>query len=137
MTRLSGPEDLEPLARQLLEALPAGSLLLLDGPLGAGKTTLVAELARQLGSSAVVSSPTYTLIHEYPTPEGKLVHIDAWRLPDPLQLTDSGLDEYLDDSRLVAVEWGAPLLAEYAGATLVQLGILGDGGRSVQVRWPA
>lgn len=129
--------DLAPLARELLQRLPAGSLLLLDGPMGAGKTALVSELVRQLGSSAAVSSPTYTLIHEYPTPAGTFVHIDAWRLGDPKQLVDTGLDDYLATSRLVAVEWGAPLLEEYGGTALVRLDFAEEGGRTADVRWPA
>lgn len=113
--------DTRQLARKLLARLPGGSLLLLDGPMGAGKTTLVAELASELGSTASVSSPTYTLIHEYPTPEGTLVHIDAWRLPDAQSLLESGLDDYLDSSRLVAVEWGAGLAPLYPSASLLRL----------------
>ncbi len=113
--------DTRQLAREVLARLPEGSLLLLDGPMGAGKTTLVALLASELGSDASVSSPTYTLIHEYPTPQGTLVHIDAWRLPDVQALLAAGLDDYLDNSRLVAVEWGAGLAPLYPGATVLSL----------------
>ncbi|HLR45674.1 MAG TPA: tRNA (adenosine(37)-N6)-threonylcarbamoyltransferase complex ATPase subunit type 1 TsaE [Deinococcales bacterium] len=137
MISLTGPAELGPFARTLLERLPAGSLLLLDGPMGTGKTALVGELVRQLGSSAAVSSPTYTLIHEYPTPEGTFVHIDAWRLDDPLQLLESGLEDYLAGSRLVAVEWGAPLLGEFPEAALVTLAFGNGDARSVTVRWPS
>ena len=124
---LRSTADLKPLAEQLIGRLPPGSLLLLDGPMGSGKTTLVSNLALALGSRASVSSPTYTLIHEYPSEQGTLVHIDAWRLADPRQLLDSGLDDYLDNSRLVVVEWGAGLLELYPQALLVRLGIGGDG----------
>lgn len=99
-------------AADLARRLPRGALLLLDGPLGAGKTTLIAGLAVALGSEARVSSPTYTLIHEYPTPAGVLVHVDAYRLDDPVELLDLGLDDYLDRARLVAIEWGGPLAAQ-------------------------
>lgn len=130
---LRSPEELQPLARDLLEQLPAGSLLLLDGPMGAGKTTLVQALAAALGSEASVSSPTYTLIHEYPTGSGTLVHIDAWRLPNAADLIDSGLDDYLDIARLVAVEWGADLLQHYPSALLVRMNLNDDGTRTVTV----
>lgn len=129
---LRSPEDFQPFVRDLLAELPDGSLLLLDGPMGAGKTTLVQALARELGSDAAVSSPTYTLIHEYPTPAGILVHIDAWRLSRASDLIDSGLDEYLDHARLVAVEWGAELAGHYPAATLVSLDVNSDGSRTVR-----
>ncbi len=125
--------DTRALAGQLLERLPAGSLLLLEGPMGSGKTTLVSQLALELGSDANVSSPTYTLIHEYPTSEGTLVHIDAWRLPDARQLIDSGLDDYLDHARLVAVEWGGKLAADYPEALLLELSLDPSGTRSARL----
>ena len=126
---LASPEDTERLAAKLLDALPPGSLLLLEGVMGSGKTTLVSYLAAALGSSAAVSSPTYTLIHEYPSPQGTLVHIDAWRLESAADLISTGLDDYLDHARLVVVEWGGDLLDHYPGATLVQLGFAEDGSR--------
>lgn len=105
----------------LLE-LPPHSLVIFLGDLGAGKTSLVSLIAAALGSEAKVSSPSYTLIHEYPTPEGKLVHMDAYKyLPSSSQphsivpevadtLLQLGLDDYLEQARLVIVEWGASLI---------------------------
>ncbi len=126
-------DDTRELARTLLERMGTGSLLLLQGGMGAGKTTLVAALAKELGSTASVSSPTYTLIHEYPTPQGTLVHIDAWRLSSAADLLDTGLDEYLDHARLVAVEWGEGLSGHYPEAVLVKLEVIADGQRQVQI----
>lgn len=133
---LRSPEELRPLARDLLRRLPQGSLLLLDGPMGAGKTSLVQALAAELGSDAAVSSPTYTLIHEYPTPAGTLVHIDAWRLPAAADLLDSGLDDYLASARLVAVEWGGELLQHYPSALLVSMQLNSDDSRTVRLGSP-
>ena len=122
-------DDTDALARRLTDRLPEGSLLLLDGPLGAGKTTLVQRIARAAGSDAAVTSPTYTLIHEVPTPKGLLTHIDAYRLPGPEALFDLGLDDYLDRSWLVAVEWGAGLREHLPEAALLKLELRPDGMR--------
>ena len=114
-------EETEQLAQSLLVLAPTSTLLVLSGPLGAGKTTLVQALGRQLNSPARISSPTYTLIHEYPSPEGPLVHIDAYRLPSAAALFDLGLEDYLARARLVAVEWGEGLLSEFPDALEVRL----------------
>ena len=114
-------DDTRELARQLVEATAPGSLLLLSGPLCAGKTTLTSLIAQELGSDAAVSSPTYTLVHEYPTPAGPLVHVDAYRLPRDSALEELGIDDYLDRSRLVAVEWGEALAQHYPEAWVVRL----------------
>ena len=123
----------EHLAARLLLRAPGGTLLVLSGPLGAGKTTLVQALGRALGSDARVSSPTYTLIHEYPSPAGLLVHIDAYRLPSADALFDLGLEDYLARARLVAVEWGEGLLREFPDALEVRLALSEDGRRRASV----
>jgi tRNA threonylcarbamoyladenosine biosynthesis protein TsaE len=105
------------LARSTAAALPQGQLLVLSGPLGAGKTTFVAALAAALGSDADVTSPTYTLVHEYPTPRGPLVHVDAYRLDPGVDLDAAlDLDAYLTRARAVVVEWGERLLAAHPAA---------------------
>lgn len=104
------------MAWALADRLPQGSLLVLSGALGAGKTTLTRYLAEALASDANVSSPTYTLVHEYPTPQGPLVHVDAYRLDDATALLELGLDEMMERARLVVVEWGDALLDLYPEA---------------------
>lgn len=106
--RLESLEDTRRFAQQLAQTLPEGSLVLLTGAMGVGKTTLVKFLAQALGFEGEVTSPTYTLIHEYPTPQGLLVHIDAYRMADQEELYHLGLEEYLPEARLVLIEWGRP-----------------------------
>jgi tRNA threonylcarbamoyladenosine biosynthesis protein TsaE len=101
-------------------------LVILSGPLGVGKTTLTQKIATLLGSQASVSSPTYTLIHEYPTLQGILVHIDAYRLPSAEALFELGLEDYLERAKLVIVEWGEGLLNYFPDALLVKLEFAGD-----------
>lgn len=105
---LESLEDTRALAQKLALSLPAGTLVLLSGPMGAGKTTLVKFIVGALGFNGEVTSPTYTLIHEYPTPAGLVVHIDAYRIAEQEELYRLGLEDYLLEARLVLIEWGKP-----------------------------
>jgi tRNA threonylcarbamoyladenosine biosynthesis protein TsaE len=108
MVRLESLEDTRLFAHRLAQSLPEGLLVLLTGPMGVGKTTLVKFLAEAMGFEGEVTSPTYTLIHEYPTPQGLIVHIDAYRMADQEELYHLGLEDYLPEARLVLIEWGRP-----------------------------
>lgn len=101
---------LEALGQELGSQLPVGAVLILSGPLGAGKTTFTRGLARAVGASAAVTSPTFAIIHEYPTPSGPFVHVDAYRLSGPQELLSIGLLETIEQARLTAIEWGEGLL---------------------------
>ena len=106
------------LGRRLGAVARAGDVVLLDGPLGAGKTVLVRGLAQGLGSTAEVASPTFVLVRQY---GGRLnlVHADLYRLDDPRDVDRLGLLEMSDDAVLV-VEWPdrAPALAAAASLHL-------------------
>jgi tRNA threonylcarbamoyladenosine biosynthesis protein TsaE len=93
-------------AARLSSLLRSGDVLCLSGDLGAGKTTFTRGLVCGLGSPAAVSSPTFTLIHEYAGGRLNVVHMDAYRLGNVAELDDIGFDEYLtrDDSVMV-IEW--------------------------------
>ena len=102
--------DTEAYATQVAAQLERGQVILLDGPLGAGKTTFVAALARAMGSDADVSSPSYTLMHEYPSPAGVLLHIDLYRLPEGTRVEATlDLDDAIDRAYAVLIEWGGRL----------------------------
>jgi tRNA threonylcarbamoyladenosine biosynthesis protein TsaE len=101
--------DTEALGERLAAGLGAGDLVVLSGPLGAGKTVLVRGLARGLGVAGPVTSPTFVIAREHrPLPGGAgvpLVHVDAYRLGGAAELDDLDLDTDLADA-VVAVEWG-------------------------------
>ena len=106
-TRLVIPdaEAMEALGARLAGLLAAGDLVVLDGPLGAGKTTLTRGLGAALGARGAVTSPTFVLAREHPTVSGvPLVHVDAYRLATARDLDDLDLDY---DGAIVVVEWGA------------------------------
>jgi len=98
-----GPGETRRLARRLARALRPGDVLLLSGPLGAGKTAFVQGLARGLGVKEGVSSKSFVLLGEY-AGRVKLYHADLYRLGGPHEAMDLGLDEYCADG-VLAVEW--------------------------------
>ncbi|SHL00586.1 tRNA threonylcarbamoyladenosine biosynthesis protein TsaE [Pseudonocardia thermophila] len=106
---LPGPEDTEALGEALAAGLGPGDLVVLAGPLGAGKTVFVRGLARGLGVVGPVTSPTFVIAREHrPGPGGAgvpLVHVDAYRLGGAAELDDLDLDTDLAEA-VVAVEWG-------------------------------
>jgi len=110
-TTRSGAETIEA-GRKLAALLLPPQLLILRGDLGTGKTTLVKGIAEALDAAEAdeVTSPTFTLLHEYEgTQEGKpvkLFHLDVYRLEGERQLETLGLDELLTPDALVLVEWG-------------------------------
>ena len=94
------------MAAELAERLKPGDVLCLHGDLGAGKTTFTRHLMKALGSPAPVSSPTFTLVHEYEGGSVPAAHIDCYRLGSEEEFLDAGLGEYLDSTEwLTIVEW--------------------------------
>ena len=104
----SADETIE-LGRQLAAELRPPKLVLLRGDLGAGKTTMVKGIAEGFDAASQddVTSPTFTLIHEYRGPEVSVYHIDLYRIDTERELETLGLDELIaDDRNLVLIEWG-------------------------------
>ncbi|EYB67071.1 hypothetical protein DEIPH_ctg052orf0073 [Deinococcus phoenicis] len=118
---LHGPGEQRALGAALAHALPAGGVLFLEGELGAGKTTLTQGLVAALGFSGAVTSPTYALMHPYPTPAGRVLHVDAYRVRDVRELYDMDLEDLIAGSRLSVIEWGADLYADYPDAPILRL----------------
>ena len=102
----SSQEETIALGRRIAQCLPTNALVLLIGNLGAGKTTLAKGIVEGLGASTPddVTSPTFTLIHEYG--EGRVYHVDLYRLDTRAEVETLGLDEMLDRDAVVLIEWG-------------------------------
>ena len=97
-------KDTHKLARHLMKQLPGPQVLALHGDLGSGKTCFVQGLAAALGVARPVTSPTFTLVHEYQETR-PLVHVDLYRLRDSLDALMLGMEEYFDSNGITAVEW--------------------------------
>ncbi|MDR3763488.1 MAG: tRNA (adenosine(37)-N6)-threonylcarbamoyltransferase complex ATPase subunit type 1 TsaE [Acidobacteriota bacterium] len=107
-TTHSAQETIE-LGRQIAPLLDGAQLVLLRGDLGAGKTTLVKGIAEALGAAEAdeVTSPTFTLVHEYHGPQRDIYHIDLYRLEKPGELDSLGLEDLLTEPRnMLLIEWG-------------------------------
>ncbi len=95
----------ERLGQALAELLPAGSVVALDGPLGAGKTRLVQAIAAASGvDRRDVVSPTFVLMHEY-RGDRPMIHLDAYRLRDADEFLQLGVEEAFDGANIVLIEW--------------------------------
>lgn len=105
--RTVSEEETIALGEQIARELPRQRVVLLTGNLGAGKTTLAKGIVNGLGAAPPeeVSSPTFTLIHEYGS-QGRVYHVDLYRLDEPREVARLGLEELFDREAIVLVEWG-------------------------------
>jgi tRNA threonylcarbamoyladenosine biosynthesis protein TsaE len=123
------------LGEQIARALPSRQIVLLIGPLGAGKTTLAKGIVKGLGaaSSEEVTSPTFTLIHEYGA-AGRVYHADLYRLEEARELATLGLEDLFDREAIVLIEWGErfPQILP-PNHTEIRLRVTADGSREIEV----
>lgn len=101
-------EETIALGKSLTAMLAPPKIVLLRGDLGAGKTTLVKGIAKGFDAAEedAVTSPTFTLIHEYRGPASNLYHIDLYRIDTPRQLETLGLDDLISEKSVLLIEWG-------------------------------
>ena len=106
------PEETIALGRKLSALLSPPKIVLLRGDLGAGKTTLVKGIAEAFhaASQEDVTSPTFTLVHEYHGSKADLYHIDLYRVDTPRQLETLGLDDLITEKSILLIEWGEKFL---------------------------
>ena len=104
-------KDLDKISRYILENTTS-KILLFDGEMGSGKTTLIKSLVKSLGAVDEANSPTFSIVNEYAAQEKKIYHFDLYRLKNMEEAYDFGVEEYLDDPQaLVLIEWPA-IIAE-------------------------
>ncbi len=122
--------ETEAVGAELARAAAPDGVLLLLGELGSGKTVLVKGMARALGvDRQEIQSPTYTLIHEHQGTNGRLVHVDLYRL-EPAEVESLGLEELLAGPGVKAIEWADRLPHPPPGAVTVRIARLPGGGGS-------
>jgi tRNA threonylcarbamoyladenosine biosynthesis protein TsaE len=129
----SSEAETRAIAAALAPTLAPGAVLLLHGDLGAGKTAFVRGLAEGLGLDPDdVTSPTFTLVHEYRGGRLPLIHVDLYRL-DRAELDEIGLDQDLAAAGVTAVEWPERLARELDGALTVRITDRGGDRREITI----
>ena len=110
--------ETEEIGQKLAEKLPGGSVVAMYGDLGAGKTAFVRGMAKGMGLSCRVSSPTFTIVNEY-LGERELIHFDMYRLSSADELFDIGWEDYLSRGAVCAVEWSENVQDAFFGDEIV------------------
>ncbi len=105
MTTLATADDALAWGMQLASSLAAGNIVALCGNLGAGKTQITRGIVAGMGSKADVTSPTFTLVHEYLDGRLPVFHFDFYRMGEPAEVIGIGWDEFLGEPGVIIVEW--------------------------------
>ena len=127
------PEETEQIASALAETLLPGTVIAYEGDLGAGKTAFTRGLAKGLGVTDIVTSPTYTIVNEYLTGKMPLFHFDMYRLASSDDLWDIGWEDYLDRGGICAVEWSENVADAMENALRVRIEKLDENTRKITI----
>ncbi len=128
------PAETEALGMEFGRAAESGLVLALNGDLGAGKTQFVRGLARGLGITLRVHSPTFTLVNEYSGGRLKLFHLDLYRLETPEQILSAGIEDYLSPAGVTVIEWAERLFtagAQVQGVRKVTFEVVSESERKI------
>ena len=129
--------ETEEIGQKLAEKLPGGSVVAMYGDLGAGKTAFVRGMAKGMGLSCRVSSPTFTIVNEY-LGERELIHFDMYRLSSADELFDIGWEDYLSRGAVCAVEWSENVQDAFFGdEVVVRIEKLNDTDRKITIEGAA
>ncbi len=134
--RTASPEETERIASEVAGKLGRGTLVLLSGQLGAGKTCFVRGLAKGLGIEEPVTSPTFTIVNQYSGSSCTLFHVDLYRL-DRFPEEDISLEEMLSEG-IVAVEWwekDREFFAQITPRLEVDIEVVSEEEREIRLRW--
>ena len=129
----NSPIETEKVGEALGKVLQPGTILAYEGDLGAGKTAFTRGLARGLGATEQVTSPTYTIVNEYLSGRMPLFHFDMYRLASSDDLWDIGWEDYLERGGVCAVEWSENVADAMEDAITVCIQKLGEESRKITI----
>ena len=128
-------DELDDVARVVIESLGNRTVVAFDAPMGAGKTTLISRIAALLGAEDSVTSPTFAIVNQYEGTEHTIYHFDMYRIERVEEALDFGSEEYLSSGDLCLVEWPEkiePLLPD--DTMVVRIEILSDTARRFEIQ---
>lgn len=127
--------ELQQVANQILANNPE-KIILFNGEMGVGKTTLIKELCKALGVKNATSSPTFSLVNEYPILDNKMVyHFDVYRLKSEEEALDIGLEDYLYSDNWCFIEWAEKIINLIPDDhSVITLSLLSDGNRKLVLK---
>ena len=129
----NSPAETEKLGQALAQKLTPGTVIAYEGDLGAGKTAFTRGLAKGLGASEPVTSPTYTIVNEYLSGRLPLFHFDMYRLTCADDLFDIGWEDYLDRGGVCAVEWSENVSQALENPIRVTISKTGETNRTITI----
>ena len=129
----NSPEETEKVGMALGQVLIPGTVLAYEGDLGAGKTAFTRGLAKGLGATEQVTSPTYTIVNEYLSGRMPLFHFDMYRLGSSDDLWDIGWEGYLERGGVCAVEWSENVADAMEGAVRVCIEKISEDVRKITI----
>ncbi|MFA5966160.1 MAG: tRNA (adenosine(37)-N6)-threonylcarbamoyltransferase complex ATPase subunit type 1 TsaE [Sphingomonas sp.] len=137
MRRLADPAASEAFGAALADRVEAGDVITLSGPLGAGKTSIARGLLAALGLAGEAPSPSFAIVQPYAPPEVRVpvLHVDLYRIADPAELEELGLDEARSDS-VTLIEWPENAPGHWPDALALTLAMLPDGARALTAQVP-
>jgi tRNA threonylcarbamoyladenosine biosynthesis protein TsaE len=128
-------DELDMVAKAVIDSLDGRTVVAFDAPMGAGKTTLISRIAALLGAEDSVTSPTFAIVNQYEGTERTIYHFDMYRIERVEEALDFGSEEYLSSGELCLVEWPEkiePLLPD--NTMVVRIKILSDSARRFEIQ---
>ena len=127
-----GIEDLNEIAKKIIPILGTQRILLFEGEIGAGKTTLIQALCTEIGVEEPVTSPTFAIVNEYLSGGQSVFHIDLYRLEALEEALEIGIEEYLDSGQYCFIEWPDRITALLdEGLPRIRIDIMDDSSRKI------
>lgn len=137
IVEINGLKETEKLAKSFAKTLAGGEVILLNGDLGAGKTTFTKSVLRALGVKSEVTSPTFTIMREYVGKKFKIYHFDMYRMTSGQEAREFGLEEYIyssDDRSIVFIEWPEKIKDILNGEFLnIKISLLDENKRKFEI----
>ncbi len=128
--------ELEAIADKIIALFQHSPILLIEGTLGAGKTTLIKQICKQLGITSPLSSPSFSIVNEYETADHKTIyHFDLYRIKSLSEALDFGIEEYIFSNQICLIEW-PEMIADYwqsVDFSKIKIEILPNNSRKISI----